>query len=87
MLMIKNDEKPWESQKGKKVQETQMLGGMPKSQEKMIAKTKWACPGQNNEKGQIKEERQKKRWKTQRVELLIVIIGLWNLETLFEPYE
>jgi hypothetical protein len=39
-----------------------MLGGMPKSQEKMIAKTKWVRPDQNNEKGQIKEERLKKRW-------------------------
>ena len=28
-----------------------------------------------------------KRWKTQKVELLIVILNLWNLETLFEPYE
>jgi hypothetical protein len=36
---------------------------MPKSQEKMIAKTKWICPGQHNEKGQIKEELQKKKMK------------------------
>ena len=79
--------KTWESQKSKKAQETQMLGGMPNSQEKVIAKTKWECPRQNNEKGQIKEEWQKKKWKTQRVELLIVIFGLWNLKTLFESYE
>jgi len=79
--------KLWESQKGKRAQKTQTLGGIPKSQETMIAKTKWICPGQHNEKGQIKEEWQKKRWKTQIVELLIVILGLWNLETLFEPYE
>jgi hypothetical protein len=38
-------------------------------------------------KKQIKEEQQKKRWKTQRVKLLIVIINLWNLDTLFEPCE
>jgi len=37
-----------------------MLGGVPKSQEKVIAKIKWVCPGQNNEKGQTKEEWQKK---------------------------
>jgi hypothetical protein len=54
--------KLWESQKGKKAQETQMLGGMPKSQEKVIAKTKWVCPDQNNKKWQIKEEWLKKRW-------------------------
>jgi len=64
-----------------------MLGGMPKSQEKIIAEIKWVCPIQNNEKGQIKEEQQKKRWKIQRVELRIVILSLWNLETLFESYK
>ena len=79
--------KSWESQKGERAQETQTLRGMPKSQEKVIAKKKWVYPSQNKEKGQIKEERQKKRWKTQRVKLLIVILSLWNLETLFKPYE
>jgi len=64
-----------------------MLGGLTKSQEEVIAKTKWVYPNQNNKKRQIKEERQKKRWKTQRVEWLIVIPSLWNFEKLFEPYE
>ena len=37
--MIKKDEKVVRKPKGKKAQETQMLGSMPKSQEKVIAKT------------------------------------------------
>ena len=32
--------KSWESQKGERAQETQTLRGMPKSQEKVIAKKK-----------------------------------------------
>jgi hypothetical protein len=59
---------------------------MPKSQERVITKIKWVCPNKAMKK-QIKEERQKKIWKTQRVKLLIVILSLWNPETLFEPYE
>ena len=78
--------KPWDSRKGKRAQETQWLGGMPKSQERVITKIKWVCPSKAMKK-QIKEEWQKKRWMTQRVELLIVILNLWNPETLFEPYE
>jgi hypothetical protein len=35
--------KPWESQKGKRAQETQWLGGMPKSEERLITKIKWVC--------------------------------------------
>ena len=35
--------KPWESRKGKRAQETQWLGGMSKSQEKVITRIKWAC--------------------------------------------
>jgi len=42
---------------------------------------------QNNDKGQIKEEQQKKMWMMLRVKLLIVILGHWNPKTLFEPYE
>jgi hypothetical protein len=69
-----------------------MLGGMPKSQEKVITKIKWVCSSKamkkkKRKKGQIKEERQKKIWMTSRVKLLIVIFSLWNPETLFEPYE
>ena len=77
--------------KGKRAQETQMLGGMPKSQEKVITKIKWVCFSKAMKKkkkeGQIKEERQKKIWMTPKVKLLIVIFSLWNPETLFEPYE
>jgi len=53
--------KPWESRKGKRAQETQWLGGMPKSQEKVITKIKWVCPRKEmkKEKGRIKEKRQK----------------------------
>jgi hypothetical protein len=59
------------SQKDKKAQETQWLEGMPKSQERVITKIKWACPSKAMKK-QIKEEQQKKRWKTQTVELVII---------------
>jgi len=38
-----------------------MLGGMPKSQEKIIVKTKWVCPNQNNEKGKSKRSSKKKK--------------------------
>jgi len=52
---------PWESQKGIRAQETQMLGGMPKSLEKVTSKIKWVCPNKvKKKKQQIKEERQKK---------------------------
>jgi hypothetical protein len=54
--------------KNKGAQETQMLGGMPKSQEKVIAKIKWVCPGQNNEKWQTKEEWQKKKMKNTKTQ-------------------
>ena len=73
-------QKPWESRKGKRAQETQWLGGMPKSQERVITKIKWVCPS-TTMKRQIKEERWKKRWTTQKVKLLIVILSLWNPET------
>jgi hypothetical protein len=66
-----------------------MLGGMPKSLEKETSKIKWVRPSKaiKKKKQQIKEERQKKMWMTSRVKLLIVILSLWNPETLFEPYE
>jgi len=38
-------------------------------------------------KGKSKKNSKKKKWKKQRVELLIMILSLWNLETLFEPYK
>ena len=49
----------------------------------------WVCPNKEIEKKkqQIKEEWQKKMWMMLIVKLLIVILGLWNPETLFEPYE
>ena len=81
---------PWESQKAKEPKKTQMLEGMPKSQEKVITKIKWVYSSKAMKKkkkeGQIKEERQKKIWMTSKVKLLIVIFSLWNPETLFEPY-
>ena len=51
------------AKKGIKAQETQMLGGMPKSLEKKVtSKIKWVCPSKaiKKKKQQIKEERQKK---------------------------
>jgi len=94
----KKEKKLWESRKGKRAQETQWLGGMPKSQERVITKIKRVCPSivitkikrvcpSIVIKKQIKKERRKKRWTTQRVELLIVILSLWKPETLFEPYD
>jgi hypothetical protein len=66
-----------------------MLGGMPKSLEKVTSKIKWVCHSKviKKKKQRIKEERQKKIWMTSRVKLLIVILDLWNPETHFEPYE
>jgi len=66
-----------------------MLGGMPKSLEKVTSKIKWVCHSKaiKKKKWQIKEERQNKIWMTSRVKLLIVILSLWNPATLFEPYE
>jgi hypothetical protein len=64
----------------KRALETQMLGGMPKSQERVTTKIKWVYPRKAmKKKWQIKEKWQKKRWRTQRVEPLIVILSLWNL--------
>jgi len=90
--MIKKDDKAVRKPKGTRAQETQMLGGMPKLQEKVTTKIKWVCSSKamkkkKKKKGKTKEEWQKKRWTTWRVELLIVILSLWNLETFFEPYE
>ena len=81
--------------KGKRAQETQMLGGMPKSREKVITKIKWVCSSKamkrkKKEKG-AKQRRAAKIyiyiWMTSRVKLFIVIFSLWNPETLFEPYK
>ena len=65
--MIKKYDKAVKKPKGKRAQETQMLGGMPKSQEKSDNQDKVSMLQQSNEKekekrkkGQIKEERQKK---------------------------
>jgi hypothetical protein len=48
--------------KGIKAQETQMLGGILKSLEKVTSKIKRVCPNKaiKKKKQQIKEERQKK---------------------------
>ena len=68
------------AKKGIKAQETQMLGGMPKSLEKVTSKIKWVCPSKaiKKKKQQIKEVWQKKIGMTSRVKLLIVILSLWN---------
>ena len=81
--------KEWKSpEKAKTSPRNSNARGMPKSQERVTTKIKWVYPRKvMKKKGLIKEKRQKKRWKTQRVELLIAILSLWNLETLFEPYE
>ena len=41
--MIKKEDKAVRKPKGKRAQETQILGGMPKSKEKVITKIKWVC--------------------------------------------
>jgi hypothetical protein len=48
---------PWESQKGIKAQETQMLGGMPKSLEKVTSKIKWVCPSKAIKKEEAVNQR------------------------------
>ena len=56
--MIKKDDKAMRKPKGERAQETQMLGGMPKSQEKVITKIKWVCT--------IKTMKKKKKGANQR---------------------
>jgi hypothetical protein len=60
--------KPWKSQKRQKRPRNSNAREHAQITRKVIAKTKWVCPDQNNEKRQIKEEQQKKRWKTRKVE-------------------
>jgi len=77
-ISMRKEKKLWESQKGIRAQETQMLGGMPKSLENVTSKIKWVCPSKaiKKKKQQIKEKRQKKIGMTSRVKLLIVILSL-----------
>jgi len=84
-----NEKKTMRKPERQKSPRNSMTRGMPKSQERVITKIKWVCLRKAGKKrnGWIKEEQQKKRRMTQRVELLIVILSLWNPETLFEPYE
>ena len=42
-ISMRKEKKLWESQKDIRAQETQMLGGMPKSLEKVTSKIKWVC--------------------------------------------
>jgi len=61
--MIKKDDRAMRKPKGKRAQETQMLGGMPKSlKKKVTSKIKWIYPSKAKKKSsKTKEERQKKR--------------------------
>jgi len=90
-ISIGKEKMPWEGQKGIKAQETQMLGGMPKSLEKVTSKIKWVCPSKAIKKKEATNQRRaaknKIKWMTSIVKLLIVILSLWNPEILFEPYE
>ena len=54
--MIKKDDKAVRKPKGKRAQETQMLGGMPKSQEKSDNQDKVSMLQQSNEKEKRKKE-------------------------------
>ena len=54
---IRKEKMPWESQKGIKAQETQMLGGMPKSLEKVTSKIKWVCPSKAIKKKEAANQR------------------------------
>jgi len=56
-ISMRKEKKPWESQKGIRAQETQMLGGMPKSLEKVTSKIKWVCPikARKKKKGKSKK--------------------------------
>ena len=59
--MIKKDDKAARMPKGKRAQETQMLRGMPKSQEKVITKIKWVCSSKA-----MKRKKEGKRGKTKK---------------------
>jgi hypothetical protein len=52
---------PWESQKDIRAQETQMLGGMPKSLEKVTSKIKWVCLSKVIKKRSSKSKKSGKR--------------------------
>ena len=56
---MRKEKKPWESQKGIRAQETQMLEGMPKSQEKVITKIKWVYYSKTmkNKKEEVENQR------------------------------
>jgi hypothetical protein len=56
---------PWEIQKGIRAQEIQMLGGMPKSLEKVTCKIKWACPNKVKKKAtnQRRAAKEKYEWR------------------------
>jgi hypothetical protein len=48
--MIRKDEKVVRKPKSKRAQETQNARGHAQITRKLIAKTKWVCPNQNNKK-------------------------------------
>jgi len=58
-ISMRKEKKPWESQKGIRAQETQMLEGMPKSQEKVITKIKWVYYSKTmkNKKEEVENQR------------------------------
>jgi len=58
--LIKKDNKAVRKPKGKRAQETQMLGGMPKSQEKVITKIKWVCSSKAMKKKKKKRANQRR---------------------------
>ena len=56
--MIKKDDRAMRKQKGKRAQETQMLGGMPKSlKKKVTSKIKWIYPSKAKKKKQQNQRR------------------------------
>jgi len=58
--MIKKNDKAVRKPKGKRAQETQVLGGMPKSQEKVITKIKWVCSSKAMKKKKEKRANQRR---------------------------
>jgi len=58
--MIKKNDKAVRKAKGKRAQETQVLGGMPKSQEKVITKIKWVCYSKAMKKKKEKRANQRR---------------------------
>ena len=79
--MIKKDDKAVRKPKGKRAQETQMLVGVPKSQEKVITKIKWVCSSKamkNKKRGGKSKKSGKRKYEWRQMS------NYWSWSSVFE---